>query len=366
MPDYRYVAIVVCAVCGSAFGQIETTSGSHWLGGKKLSDSNRLPVSVSWTESPIRSQLNAFAKQQKRAIFVDRRVDPTIKLSFTFLDQTNDQIVWRTAETNGLGVAWVGDLLYVGPKSTTARLPFVIQAIDKRLSKLDKQVKAKWRSNRSSIRWQHATTTSEIQDWFEQNNDITFDSQFAHDVWAGADWPLLSLSQQLSLVLAGFDLSFRVEADGKTVRLEKFPEIKTANLKKRLSKSDDFDINEAKRSFKDLKIVKSGKTLSVKGPVASIASFESWMVMRANARIGESDLRTFDLNTTAKRGDILATVAQQTGRKLVLSGDASESLNERITIFLEKATIETLLNKCLEGTGLSYRLSKTQLIISAD
>jgi len=362
-----YVAIVVCAVCVPAFAQVETTSGSQWLSGKKLLDSNRLPVSVSWTESPIRSQLNAFAKQQRRAIYVDRRVDPTIKLTFQFLDQTTEQVVWRTAEANGLGVARIGDLLYVGPKESAARLPFVIAETVKNIPKGDKSIRRKWHSKRSSIQWQRATTSQEIQQWFEQNFEFSFDAKVPHDVWSEVDWPSLSLTEQMSLLLVGFDLSFTIDANGKSIRLREFPALELVTRKIRLNRESKLDIDAAKREFETLKIAKSGKTVSLKGSAESIADFEAWMVMQSNAKVRATDRRTFNLvDTTGKRREILEAVAQQTGRKFVLLGNASEQLTQRITISIEKASLETLVEKCLEGTELRFKLSKSQLTISGN
>ncbi|WP_148618832.1 STN domain-containing protein [Mariniblastus fucicola] len=360
------VAISVCTACVAAVAQVQHGSATDWLDrrtdSRAFEKSQQLPVSVSWTESPLREQLNTFAAQCRRAIFVDRRVDPTVKLTFDFLDRTTEQTVWELAEANGLGVCRVESLLYVGPKDAAARLPFVIEELEK-IAKRTQPKKSRWTSGRDEIRWSRATTTEEIQEWMEQLHGFQLDGEIPHDVWPAADWPSLSLIQQMSLLLVGFDLSFEIEGDGKRIRLKKFPAIETAKLRIRLPRDSKLDLKACQRRFADLKLANSGRSLSISGPVESIAALEAWMVEQQTVLGDDVVQRTFDLNTTARRGDILASVAQQTGRKLTLDGAVGDALTQRISISIKKASLETLLDQCLDGTGLGYRLTKSELRI---
>lgn len=354
-------AIITYAVCIPAMAQVQSGSETQWLTGKALQQSSRLPVSVSWTETPIRTQLESISKQQQRSVFLDRRVDPTRVLSLSMRDLTVEQIVWQTAQADGLGVTRVGNLLYVGPTNSAARLSQVIDDLKKQVSKLPEPEKSKW-IRRSEIRWSPGTSTQEFANWFEQTQAIKFNTAVPNDVWTSGDWPSLSLLEQVSLFLVGFDRSFKVDSTGK-VELLPFPKIETSKLKIRVLRDSKFDLNEAKTNFKDLKIRQSGKTVSLAGPVDSIAKFEAWQVEQQKTIGGKLVTRTFDLNTTAKRGDILATLAAQTGRKLVLQGNAAESLAPRIKIDLKKASLETLIIKCLEGTGLGHQLSDSEITV---
>ncbi len=355
------IAIVACISCAPANAQVTVGSAVDWQSGKVLIQNRLLPVSVSWADSPLRRQLNQFAAERRRAIFIDRRVDPTMKQTFQFLEKTTEQIVWKTAEENGLGVAQIGDLLYIGPKESAASLPVVIQKVRKSLSKIDRAIRNRWTA-KSEIRWPDATTTMQISDWFEQSQGITFVDKVPLDVWPEADWPKLSTIEQVSLFLVGFDLTLDVESDGVSTKLKPFPEVDSGTIKFSLPRKVSLDLESAARNFKDLKIKRAGKTLAVSGPVASISNFQSWMVSQQTANSDRTE-RTFTLNSTARRGDILATVAQQTGRKLVLDGDLSLALEDRITLQLKNARLEQLLNECLAGSGLGYELGKKMLRI---
>ena len=355
-------AIITYAVCIPAMGQVQTGSDTQWLSGKALLDSGQLPVSVSWLETPIRMQLQLISKQQQRSVFLDRRVDPTQRMTLSIRDLTIEQVVWQTAQSGELGVARVGDLLYVGPPESAARLTHVIDQLKRQISKLPKSQRTQW-TRRSEIRWPAGTSTQEFIKWFEQTHQIKFNGAIPNDVWAAGDWPSLSLLEQLSLFLVGFDRSLKIDSAVSNLEIIPFPKLEESNLKFRLQRDTKFDLNEAKKEFKDLKIRQSGKTILLTGPVDEIARFEAWRVKRQSALGSHLVTRTFDLNATEKRGDILATLAAQTGRKLVLKGNAAESLAARIKIDVKKATLETLIVKCLEGTGLQHQLSDSLITV---
>ena len=171
-----------------------------------------------------------------------------------------------------------------------------------------------------------------------------------------------SYTKTLSL-LPYFGEMAMVVTDGKILCLCRFNLSPRQHLQNEIKNSKANFRNKAKTNFKDLKIRQSGKTVSLAGPVDSIARFEAWQVEQQKTIGGKLVTRTFDLNTTAKRGDILATLAAQTGRKLVLQGNAAESLAPRIKIDLKKASLETLIIKCLEGTGLGHQLSDSEITV---
>lgn len=357
------VALVACTACSSGFAQVGMGSATNWLDGKDLDKGRSLPVSVSWTDSPLRAQLIQFGIQRQRPIFVDRRVDPTLKQTLQMFDVTTDRVVWRTARENDLGVARVGNLLYVGPKSSAARLSFSIAAAEKNLSRLGKDVRKKW-NRKSDILWPDATTTTEVASWFELNHGIRYREPIPFDVWPAADWPKLSLLEQMNLVMVGFDLAVEIDKDGHTISLVNFPAIETGT-KKFKTKDTPFDFDKAKTKFAGLRFAKSGSTATVKGNVEQIAELEAWIVEQQEVVQGKELQRTFDLNMeNVRRGDILSTVAQQTGRKLELEGRASELLAQPINVNLEKVTLESLILVCLEGTELKYNLSNSKLTIS--
>ena len=144
-------------------------------------------------------------------------------------------------------MARVGDLLYVGPKDAAARLPYAIAETKKQIRKLPKVARGKW-SQRSEILWTDATTTYEIQSWFQLTHGVTVNGEIPFDVWPQADWPKLTLAEQMSLFLVGFEKGFEVASDGNSIKLQPFPQIESASQKIKLPENK-FDFESAKQAL---------------------------------------------------------------------------------------------------------------------
>lgn len=361
------VFVVVCVEPAWLSAQICEGSRIKWLTGKALAKQNETPLSATWNESPLRQQLTDFAAQRRTAIYVDRRVDPSTKQTIVFSDRTTEQIVWDVAQQNELGVARIGELLYVGPRSTAARLPFVIRDLKKALSKFTTQRRRAW-LKQQSIFWNDATTTAEFQTWL-LNQGVTIEGQLPHDVWAAGDLPAVSRLESTSIILAGFGLSFELSAqDGSSakrdaIQLIAFPDLKQEILRYRLARDCPVTPPMMERRFPELKISGRSSSITLEGSVESLADFEAWMVEQQCADVDENAVRPFTVNTTATRGSILATIAGQTGREFKFDEASQAALQQRVTLDLKKVMIDELIGACLDGTKLRYRLDANCLTI---
>lgn len=373
---FRRFGLAVCVIVAIyaepvwLTAQICEGSRVKWLAGKSLAKQNEAPLSASWNAAPLRKQLREFAAQRRVAVYVDRRVDPSAKQTVTFVDRTNEQIIWSVAEDNDLGVARIGELLYVGPKSTAARLPFVIRDIQKSLSKFGSQQRRDW-LKQQSIYWNDATTSDEFQNWLQQQG-ITIEGQLPHDVWAAGDLALVSRLEITSIVLAGFGLSFELlsEPDSSdrqnSIRLIAFPKMQQETMRYRLARDCPVTPPMMQRRFPDLKIGGRSNNLTLEGSVETLASFEAWMVEQQCSDVDENAIRPFTVNTTATRGSILATIAGQTGREFKFDEASQASLKQRVKLDLKKVMIDQLIEACLDGTELRYRLDSNCLTIEAE
>ena len=358
---FVFAATVSCSVCTTASGQVKSGSAADWLDARGVLETRLAPVSASWNEAALRVLLDQFAMRRKRPIFLDRRVDPTVLQSLVLNDQTTEQVVWKVAEKNGLGVSRVGELLYVGPKETAARLPNVIEELAKQLQKLPKELRSKW-TRRSEVFWPQATTTKELQQWFIDQHGIVLDRSLPHDVWPAGDWPALSLNEQLSLLLAGFDCSFKVAEDGVSIGVIRMADPGRVDFRFR-PPSKSFRIAEAKSVFPEIDFSGSTRSYRARGGAEQIAALDAWLVSRQRAETEDVVSRTYDLNTTARRGDILATISSQIGRKLEVEAEATEVLNGQVKLELSGASLEELLATCLEGTAFGFRVTDESLFI---
>jgi hypothetical protein len=351
----------VCSDNAVTEAQIVSGSKTDWLQGKNRQRNSLTGISASWDESPLRAQIRQFAAQRRMAVLLDRRIDPSPTQTYSFADKTAEQIFWAVAEQNDLGITKIDDLLYVGPSETTDRLKHVLAQQKKKLSKIDKTGRKRW-LKKIEIRWKDATTTDDIETWLQQKG-IVIDGSLPHDVMAAADLPPLPLIDIMGIILAGFDLTCSISSDGSTIQLQEFPPLKTASIRHRVEKGSTITSTRIKKEFPNLKV--SGRTanLSIKGPVEDLAGFERWMVMQQKPNIDSSSPRPFSLKVVATRGDVLATIASQTGRKLEFDPNCQDILKERIKLDLKGVFLDELIQACLEGSELQYNLETSALKI---
>ena len=347
-----FAAIAAYDDCKTGFGQVSEGSATEWLAGKQLERKQNQPVSVSWMKSPIRDQLFQFSHDRKRSIFLDRRVDPTIALQMRLINQTTEQVVWKVASENSLGVAKIGDVLYVGPKPTAARLPWAIATAEKRLSDLTKAERKKW-STRAAVKWANATTTEEITHWL-RSKEVAIDGMLPFDVWPAMDLPRLTLLEQVFLIAAGFETEPLVSEDGKSIALVRPQPLGQQTFKFRIDQHPGLNLQAAAESIPQLKVRKTRRTVTVTGDAIAIMEFQR-MVIGAKTPDAPAEASTLlSLNGTATRRDILRKVATETNLELLFEVDAEQLLQDRITIDVQGATLEELMRACLDGTDLGY------------
>jgi len=348
-------AFVVCAIPPTVYAQ------QSWLVGKERVHQNLNPVSVTWSQSPLGEQLNSLSQQRRIAIWLDPDVDPTVKQTMRFKNRTTDQVVWETAHANGLGATWIGDILYVGPRHKTDRLPYVMEAAAKKLTKAKSSFPNRdaWRNSQSTT-WADASTTEEVMSMFRQQG-LDFedpDKLIPLDVLAGADWPKQKGVPRVCLFLAGYGLTLEIGNAGKP-KVIRMPDLESART---IAFVPDGIAIPA--HFDGLwKKSRRGKVI-LEGPVDKIADFIAWKIQLQKPNVSDSQITTLSINVTEKRDSILKALAQQADLKFVIEQNCVETLNEVVTVSLKNATLELIVAECLKGSDLKTQITEKELKVT--
>lgn len=203
---------------------------TDWLTGRQLDLHLQKPVSVSWTDSPIKSRLLNFAHQQKIGIFVDRRIDTEKRVSITSRDVSIEQFLWQVAEQGGWGICRLDDFFYLGPPETTATLPILWQQMKAKTRKRSKDYEVAW-SQRSEFELNEIFIPAEVLQELSRQHEFTVTSgKLPHDVWSAVDLPANSVDAQVGVLLVGFNQWFLRSRNGKDVTLVEFPEIERGQI----------------------------------------------------------------------------------------------------------------------------------------
>ena len=247
----KLIAIIVCAAafCGlvglpahaqpSSDGETEI----EWYSGKRLRDSLAQPGNCLWQDTPLRMALESFSSARHVAVILDRRVDPGQLVNLTLTDLSGEEILEQVSQSREVGFCFLGPVAYFGPFSTTRRLRTVAELRREEIRGLQSGVAGKppksKRSDRSTLSgitkklleserfgWSDLATPRDLLSELAAENqfEILGIERIPHDLWAACNLPPLPLSDRLTLILAQFDLTFNVTADGSSIGLVAMPE----------------------------------------------------------------------------------------------------------------------------------------------
>lgn len=336
----------------------------EWLIGRKLEQARALALTVRWSDTPIREQLQRLALRQRIGVVLDRRIDPTTPLNLAVSNVTWETLLWQVADrVDGL-VARIGDFDYIGPRD---RVPAILAAHEssmdrlkrnRRSSKVDWTGRSQWTIPEFSI---PAELISELA------NDAGFSidglERVPHDVWAEVPLPPTSLAERFALILAQFDLWYAVSVDGTHCQIVPMPdrsELAQLPVTVRVGRVglDKGAIDELLEVAPSVTGRRSGEFLVLRGPADGVLQTARAVAMRHVAVRGETQQ---SIAVTASRGQVLATVAAQLGVELRYEADVRRTLLENVTLDLKNVTEQEIIEAALQGSGLQWKLTDEAL-----
>ncbi|MCE5266534.1 MAG: STN domain-containing protein [Planctomycetaceae bacterium] len=328
-------AIVAGVLLGAGAAAAERV---EWVTGPALQQQLAQPIDVLWAENPLRQAVTRLSASCRVAILIDRRVDPGQKLHVSLRDVPLQQALQTIADERNLGVSRLGSMVYLGPRTTADHLRAVAAAFDKDTRRLPTAIQRKYRQLRP-MEWPDLATPRELMADVARDAgiEITNLDKVPHDLWAAAQLPALSLTDRLTLLAIQFDLSFRVVGNGSRLELVSVPE--------------------------SLPLA-AGPNGGLAGPSHTPAS-------RRTAKPPAGQDR-FQINVREKPlGPVLRQLAARLDLDLRIDEqairDAGVSLDQRVSVRLENATVDDVLRGLLHSTGLTFhRKSKVVEIVPSE
>ncbi len=195
-----------------AFCWIHTCAKSidaAWLTGNRFRAAINRPIGVTWADTPIRDALNRLAESQDIAIFLDRRVDPSLPITASSDVGPFSQTLMKALRPYRLGVGYVGSVVYVGPKQTAARIGTLAEIRNEKARSFDVALR-KALLTTSPLDWADLSEPAAIVADVAEEAGMEFGNLdvIPHDLWPAAQLPPLTLSEKMTLVLAGFSMNF--------------------------------------------------------------------------------------------------------------------------------------------------------------
>jgi hypothetical protein len=337
-----------------------------WQTGPAFRQQLAASVSVSWEERPLLFALTSLAKSTQVAVFLDRRVDPEQPIDLEAADLPLSQVYRQLAAEADCGVAAVGSVVYLGPRSTTTKLSALAALRRQEAGATPAAARSKLLRS-EAWQWEEATEPAQLLADLAQQGGVTVANpeRLPHDLWGAGDFPPLAWAERMTLLLAGFELTFAFENGGETIRLEDMPASVVVE-KTYTPKGDAADIAaQLRRILPEAKIRVEGKKLVV------LAAEEDHD--KAAQLIAGKTVRTVEAQPGEKRytmevknqsiGAVVNTVATRLGKKLQYEAALTAKLRELTSFAVKDVTLEALMEKTLSPQGLTYKLNEETLEI---
>jgi hypothetical protein len=327
-----------------------------WKTGPDLRLALDSPVGVTWSGSPLRPSVQRLAREFRVAMWLDRRLDPGQSIELSIANEPLDVGCQRLAAKLNAGLSRVGPVVYYGPTFTAERLATVAAMRRADIERLPAAERTRLAATRN-MRWDDLaeprtlvrSTIAEVG--LEVPN---LERAMPHDLWPAAELPPMVWSDRLSLLLAGFDLTFAVDLAQRRVELQPLPE--SPRVEKVLAVKGNAAQVAADWAdkFPQADVRVAGGKLAIRARYEDLEVMErvarGERVERARVVAGPSEFTLTVENQPA--GAIIRHIAKQLKLTLEVAPDAVEPLEKLVSVKAERLRLEDLLTAVLRDTGL--------------
>lgn len=303
------------------------------------------------------------------AIWLDRRLDPSVERPWRTTGEPLEPALERHLEPEKALTGRCGDILYAGLAEVAPRIEAYSELRRAEATKAPGS-RPKRLAEKKPFGWEPATEPRAILEQIGQTFELEIQGldQIPQDLWPGAKLPDADAATQLSLVLAPFDKTFLWRNSGTAIEIGPMAagdEGLTA-LNGRLAGSVGPDAWAAK--FPQVQFERTDGILYAQGPWAEI-------VRASRVAAGEKSPRTVAAAGPAEKrytlrvqnemaGSVVKKLAEQLGLEVQLPADLVERLKSRVTLEADQVEQDELLRQTLHPVGVEFQIEGSTLILS--
>lgn len=331
-------------------------------------------ITLHWDQVPLREATMRLSDALRRAIFVDRRVDPSRRIDLSLREVAPQDVLERLATELSLGVSQWDGVVYLGPPPTAAQLRTVAAICQNHIRQLppDRRRVLLHREPRS---WPRFTEPRRLvvdllaeQGWAVRNAEL-----IPHDLWPAGQLPALGLGDQLTLLLAGFDLTFVPLADQRAIEIQPIDNPVVLRKRYRWPESRGPELSVLRQKLPDATLQVEGRRLVVAGRLEDHERLLELLGRRSDRSDRGSAAQNVERRYTLRvDNQPVGVVLRELGRQLAWNVRVDEaaiqaagrSLDRRVSFAVEDATLDELLESMLQPAGLTHRRNGQQLIVT--
>jgi hypothetical protein len=177
-------------------------------------------LSLSWRNVSLQQAAAQLSHSTGRYLMLDRRINPDEKLALDMTGATLRQVFEAIAIQKGIGFVDLEEIIYLGPGPTCRDLQTLIALREAEITLLPKQ-KQKTFERSASLSWPRLSEPRALVRKIASRagKKLLHADRIPHDLWPEGGLPAMSLTRQLTLLLAGFDATFSVSKQGNSIEV---------------------------------------------------------------------------------------------------------------------------------------------------
>lgn len=326
-------------------------------------------IAIFWNDVPLRDAFNNLSSTQGVPIFLDRRVDPGLRITFKTDSLAVGEILYQVAEIAGCGVAWLGNVAYVGPAGEIATLDVLRDKLIQDCQKLPGSKKRLF-LEASTFRMPRLGNPVEVTDALLEKMAVQKTGlSVAHDRWVGMEIRSVRAIDKLLLLSFGFGLWPVIDAKGN-IDFVNQPQVGDEEMKIRLSQTErDTAFEKLQADFPNTAIRKSGKYLVIRGGPDELHEVRHALYRQKWRQTDTTPSSTEGTKVVSGRirgsiGQALNTAAKGLSLELQFAPSLRSELLQQIDIKVSGVTYEELAERVLENTDLSHSIQSGKLIVT--
>ena len=176
--------------------------------------------SVEWQNLPLADAIDRIKAVTHVPIFVDCRVDKNCRIHFTATNASVDDVLANLASSASLGVVRIGPLYYLGPRDTAERLSSLAAERRREVAVLTADMRGLL-TERRRLLWPRLAEPRGLVTQLIADHGLRAagSERIPHDLWAAGELPAMPLADQLTVLLAGFGLTYQVQPDRRSIEI---------------------------------------------------------------------------------------------------------------------------------------------------
>jgi hypothetical protein len=345
----------------------EESGDATWLTGAALQKRLADDVDVVWTGNPFRVAVQRLSKAYRVAVLMDRRIDPNQRVDINVASVSLASAIQEIAERRQLAVAQLGPVVYLGPMEAALRLRTLAMLREEEVRQLGPAGSGKF-LRRKSLEWPDLATPRDLLEQLAEESGVKIAGmeQVPHDLWAAASLPPLTWIDRVTLITNQFDLTFETSDGGRQIRLTPVPKT-VALVRNYPGGSNPAAVARRYESLvPDAQVKVVGDRVYVRGrledhdritsPLRSVTHADR----KTQSPVPGAKVLIRSLTIQEQPvGPVLSQLAAKLKFELRMDRSAIEaagiSLDQRVSMQVENATLDDVLRELLKTTGLTYR-----------